>query len=461
MTKFFISFLFLLFSTLTFQSLQAETEKVHRLIACENSLDMLQWDLEFIKHAEQTIEFSPCFFGGDILNRILNAVEKRIQERPHLQFHLLTSATLMVPEDERRLSRLMNEYPENIHIQKTTSVLNMLENYSIVDNHIKCLIVDEKYFSMGGTNFDDALCTDGSFSIPRHNKAGITGDNLPSGARDQDVVGAGPMAKELRILFFNMYAMWKSYFADTSHFVSDPALFQEVSIYKELTAGNKAIVPAFDSSERVRKVNCVKLLLGAPCQKPNQITSAYVDFLNKAQSEVILCNMYFMPAEGLFESIVDVAHRGIALNIITNGGHENAPSYAQFFCWVNRQHYLPCFLGQNFGIFEKSKSFQSARKKTEIYEYDVRDILYHKKIAIIDKRISLVGSYNLGPRSDSSDYEILLAIYSEEFAKDLLQIFEKDKLLSKRVSLEQAREWFFDPWISYMAGLQKKYTGFL
>jgi putative cardiolipin synthase len=66
----------------------------------------------------------------------------------------------------------------------------------------------------------------------------------------------------------------------------------------------------------------------------------------------------------------------------------------------------------------------------------------HSKFAVVDSRRSLVGSYNLDPRSERLNSETAIVFEQEELAGRLRQLFlENDLRYSREVSLQQAREF--------------------
>jgi len=133
---------------------------------------------------------------------------------------------------------------------------------------------------------------------------------------------------------------------------------------------------------------------------------------------------------------------------------------ASFFFCANRINYVPFFYGRDYAFFE---GFIAKRDKvcdTMIFEYRVPGIMYHKKVMVVDKRYVIIGSYNLGVRSELNDYESILSIDSEEIAKKVLEVFEEDKKYAKNITPSQARDWYFNPAIAYLATLQKQFHHF-
>lgn len=69
----------------------------------------------------------------------------------------------------------------------------------------------------------------------------------------------------------------------------------------------------------------------------------------------------------------------------------------------------------------------------------------HAKYAVFDRLYSLVGSYNLDPRSEKLNSETAIVFESDSLSTELAKIFyENDLAFSRRVTLEDANE-FKDP----------------
>lgn len=459
----FIALLFL--SSFTSSLMAAKEVENNTIVACENSLEMLEWDLEFIRHARQSVELSACYTGGTVLKKILTVVAERLESVPSLKVHILACPTFFDAKDKLMIQSLQRQYPNNFNLQLTASVMSYIPDYSAIDNHVKCLIVDEKYFSVGGTNFDEVLCTDGRYTPPRNPERESAGLNLPggpAGVRDQDVVGAGPLAKELREHFFLLYAVWEEYLKTFQNFHKNPHDLKEKSRYFSLDASIlKPFVERFEFSDSLVEVKQAKMILSGAMDKPNRITSEYLKLIQNAKKEIFIGNLYFSPVDSVMNALKGAINRDVQVNVITNGVGGNAPEYTQFFAWANRIHYVPLMYGRDFHFWEIGTAAKASVKNAHIYEYNIKDIVYHKKVMVVDERYTIIGSYNLGIRSDQSDFELVLVIDSEPLAKKVKAVLKTDVTLSFPVSAKSARDWYFDPLISYLASTQKKFHGLL
>ena len=73
----------------------------------------------------------------------------------------------------------------------------------------------------------------------------------------------------------------------------------------------------------------------------------------------------------------------------------------------------------------------------------------------------MIGTYNLGTRSDAGDYEIVLVIESPAVARDILKVLERDKTFCEEITPARARGWYFNPVTSYVGAFEETFHGFL
>lgn len=444
-------------------ALQTVAEEKNRLILCDNGLEMLGWDLDFLSQAEHSVEALVCFFGGSTAQQLLTAIEARLEQVPNLQVHMLASPVFMLPSDWSLIDRLQLRFPSNFHIEFHTQIVKLLPDMTTIDNHVKLFIVDETYYSAGGTNCEEHHCSEGTYTPLKKTTIELGADHLlPAGMRDQDIVGRGPLAAQLRTFFFQLYALWEDYHK-SKYLQEDPGQFIQNAHYFDVT-GQRPYVERFESSDRIRDLGAqsIRVVLGGPQQSSaNTITQEYVRLIQNAQEEIILSHLYFFPAPPIFQALMDAVNRGVKLTLITNGLSAGSCEGAKLFVWANRMSYVPMFYGSAFCFWEAWKVANLPIRNTTIYEYDVPDVLLHKKTMLVDRRHFVVGSYNLGMKSDYGDYELILIIDSEKVAEDVLQIHSIDVAHSRQVSLKEACAWYFHPFISYWGELQRRFNGFM
>lgn len=458
MLKMLKSITFFLLLTLSFfSSLRAEDNLI---LPCENSLETLEWDLKFIERAEKSIEFAGCYTGGDIFQKFLVAFEGRLEKCPKLEVFILANPVLFEKNDHASVARLKKQYGSRFHIQFATPFLFPFPNFSSTESHVKCLIVDETYFSGGGTNFHISLCSEGTTTPKRDIKGKLDG-MLPSGGRDQDIVGKGPIAKDLRIAFHKLFALWDHVVAQGKYFEKDPEVFGNGSFYRPISEDQKLNFAEFETKALKVPDSKMKLILGHPVGSLNPITKQYCELVESAREEIVIANLYFNPISPLFKSLLNASNRGINIELVTNGCGEKAPHFNQYVGWATRVNYVPLFYGREWSFGEAKQAENTPANQVKIYEYEVEDILYHKKIMVVDRRYVVIGSYNLSFRSDRGDYEIVFVIDSKEVAQKILKVIERDKGFSLPISPTTARKWYFDFDTALKGAFQKQFNGIL
>jgi phosphatidylserine/phosphatidylglycerophosphate/cardiolipin synthase-like enzyme len=176
------------------------------VMVTRDAAETTHWKLELLRHAQHSIELSANFAGGPEYREGLRLMAEAMERNPQLKVHLLYETVLMDPEDRALTEGLKERFPDQFHAVKNAIELEITQLGSTVGNHLKILTVDEKYFVIGGTNFEQTLSTQGlkpEVLKPRDNSIGSLGY---AGARDMDVVGVGPLAETLRRAYFVAHA---------------------------------------------------------------------------------------------------------------------------------------------------------------------------------------------------------------------------------------------------------------
>lgn len=427
-----------------------------KIIVCENGYETFQWQLDFIKKATTCIELSACLSGGTVFRALMEGIAERLEAQPNLQAYVLAHPTLLEQYERDLVVRFKAKY-KNLHIILSDTVFNALPTYLCHENHFKTLVVDGHYFTIGGSNLDENNCVEGTTTPPRRPGEGIARQTIPAGYRDQDVVGCGSPAKEIREAFHKQFALWESYY-ETGYFDGDLEHFTENHLVPLSCA--KPVVSRFENSPLLRTPTSAKVYVTCPGASVNPITETYEKLFKGAKSQIDISNLYINPHETILKALLDAVNRNVKVNLITNGYWDETPKFGMFFGWGNRIRYAPLFYGREFHMWDYWTAEDMACHDTKVYEYQVADVMYHKKVAVIDKQYTFIGSYNLGTRSHCGDFEINILIDSAEVAKDTLKVLDRDKQFCKKVTVDEARKWYFDPLTSYWGSVQLLFNGF-
>jgi cardiolipin synthase C len=270
--------------------------------------------------------------------------------------------------------------------------------------------------------------------------------------RDQDVIVKGPIVADMVTAFernFDHFVAIKKSRGDL-----DTDLYWQKT-REFLDKVGKLEIPystRSDITERVRKMAQTKPDLkyeharsrffhNRPRLGETYIKQAYRKLIDHARQEIIICNAYFIPSPDFVEAIRGAANRGVHVIILSNSPETNdLPAMSM----VGRS-YFKDILAINEGdrTRESGGSIQIWEWYGRRYDQDRQfEGTIHAKYAVIDRRYSLVGSYNLDPRSEKLNSETAVVFESEPLSIKLAKIFyENDLAYSRQVTPKDATEF--------------------
>jgi putative cardiolipin synthase len=213
------------------------------------------------------------------------------------------------------------------------------------------------------------------------------------------------------------------------HFRTDPGLVRQ-----------DARLESRRSAVDFRPAAC-RFFQSRPRLKESYIQQAYVKLIERAQSEVLVANAYFVPTPTIFRALKDAAHRCVSVRVIANSPETNdLPEISM----VERGYYK--------SLLAINASPEVARCKRpdagiRIWEWVGQSATesrrsqgtMHSKFAVIDGRRGIVGSYNLDPRSERLNSETALVFEQTSLAMRLRMAFlESDLRYRREVTAELA-----------------------
>ena len=341
--------------------------------------ETFEWKLKLIKTAEQTIEISPNYAGGAGFREILFTIEQQMKLKPSLKVHLICSAEFLEDQDKVYLSYLQCSHSRNF-----TLLITAANSFS-TDNHIKLLVVDGKYFILGGSSITDAQRRE--IVLPEDDQyTGIVNEFLPKSYRDSDVVGEGVIAERMRVEFFKLFNIWEI----RTHSHTRTEYFP--------VGEERGTNEEFHQAEGLHQQAKVKFFVGGPEHgKNNPITQAYLRLINTANMNIRVANSQFRPDSRIVEALKNKMEEVV---IMGQFNHDHIlvkyPSRVNYDCF----HYI--------GEYSKDSSY------------------YHKKIMTVDNQRLIIGSYNMSQKSAHFDYEIALEVDDKGCAKDVIKELDND-----------------------------------
>ena len=270
--------------------------------------------------------------------------------------------------------------------------------------------------------------------------------------RDQDVIVKGSIVADMVTAFdrnFNHFLEIKE-----SRGALNTDLYWE-STRKLLDKFGKLTIPYTTRSDLVERVKTMAQMEPAlhyvkapsrffhnrPRLGESYIRQAYRKLLDHAEREIIICNAYFIPSADFIDAVRDAVSRGVRVIILTNSPETNdLPELTM----VGRSYYKKILaINEDAGTKKIGGSVQIWEWYGWRYDQAQQtEGTIHAKYAVFDRRYSLVGSYNLDPRSEQLNSETAVVFESNILSAKLAQMFfENDLAYSRRVTPKEASEY--------------------
>jgi phosphatidylserine/phosphatidylglycerophosphate/cardiolipin synthase-like enzyme len=354
---------------------------------CSHVTESFEWKKKLVETAEKSIEISPNFAGGKNFREWLQIIDQRMKEKPELKVHILCSEDLLEEEDKQYLASL-SQNPQ-FHVLVTQVQFHYSDPSWSEENHVKLLIVDEKYFVMGGSGMNEVQVRE--ITPEDYTPASLVNKFImPSSFRDADIVGKGEIVQRMRIEFFKLYTVWEQ---------RTTGIKQKQWRYFPIE-GKKGINLEFEQPEGLFKRVKVQFFVGGPeHRKNNPITHALVKLIHSATKSIQIANSQFNPDKKILKALKQ-QKCNVTISAILNKS-------VQKFMLVYPSR-------ANYKYLDK------------IYEYDKGPTVYHKKIIVVDNKQAIIGSYNFSQKSAHYDNEIALQINDKNVVNAIVKDLKED-----------------------------------
>ena len=304
--------------------------------------------------------------------------------------------------------------------------------------HNKSLTVDNRATIVGGRNIGDEY-----MGLSSH-----------LNFRDIDVMGIGPIARQATAVFD---LFWNSgWVIPPSQSVVEKAeaiaparresVEQELRRAKELE--RFSLTPREWGAEFATLLPSLHLgtsevLTDRP--GPDGISSDIYDWITttvaEAKTEVLISNAYLIPQKSGVEMIGELSASGVEVTIHTNSlaSHDVPAVNSHYKAWRKP------LLQSGASLYEARHDAQIKASVVDTPPISARYMGLHSKSMVIDRRFSVIGSYNFDPRSALLNSEMVAMIDSPGLAGELKQAILSDIDLANswEVSLNDAGdlEW--------------------
>jgi putative cardiolipin synthase len=146
-----------------------------------------------------------------------------------------------------------------------------------------------------------------------------------------------------------------------------------------------------------------------------RVGARFTDILKSAARSIVIESPYLVPSRSLLHLLEKKVAAGVSVEIVTNSlrSSDGVLVHAAYLKYRRRL----------------------ARAGIGVHEYKGPDTL-HAKSAVVDGRIVLVGSYNIDPRSQNLNSEVICVVDDEQIARELLDSIDLHVLNAWKVDRE-------------------------
>jgi len=399
-------------------------------------IDALGARLALIDRAERTIDaqyflMKPDSAGRLFVMKLLEAADRGVRVR------LLLDDIFTTVKDD--VFVVLNQHP-NIELRLFNPIgrdgvyhLNYLGHFKLANRrmHNKSFTVDNQVSIVGGRNIADEyfeLLTDAEFV-------------------DFDMLAVGPVAAEVSDTFDRFW----------NHKLSVPMEAYETN--KKLpdleTARANVDRESIEASQSIygRALNSLlmhnitedrvdlfpaysKVVTDDPDKLLNKVSSehkilvtALVESVDQAVSEVVVITPYFIPGKNGVEFWRNITNKGVRVIIITNSlaTNNHVPVHSAY------ARYRHDMIAAGVELYEVRLDASKAPADDTKTAYDA--LTLHTKLALIDRRHTLVGSLNLDPRSIDINTEFGVFVDNADLAGGITdRVLERLPSFSYRVT---------------------------
>lgn len=256
--------------------------------------------------------------------------------------------------------------------------------------HEKLMVVDGKRYVTGGRNLAEPY-----FGMAKRNYL------------DRDVYVDGASAVHAMEHF---EAVWKSRHVVDLHVRVSPAEVEQASrsldaVMSELRSrtGFVTLDDARDWSEGATEVGDVRFVHDPVGRRGVRVGNQLSELLATAEESIVIESPYLVPSRAVRKLLKGKRREGVQIVIVTNSIHSTDAIFPH-----------AAYLKYRRGL---------VRAGFELYEYKGPDML-HAKSFVVDGRILGIGSYNLDPRSQNLNTEVMCIADNEEMAQELLALID-------------------------------------
>lgn len=434
-----------------------------------------------LKNAKKSIYLSQLFFRGDPVGLLFanQLVQKRMEGLDVKvmvtgMFNLVSNGDFKV-DMENSITAMRNLMAAGVRVHGVNCVGVLANSVRGIDifkiitpSHIKNWLIDSEDFQS-----DSAISISGGMNVSaRYFRLGNRLQWI-----DQDIATKGPILSEMRERFIADFSERELYYrtvdsdkkclntfdpitqrkeylqfkeAHTKPY-KQPTKEEEIKEWDHIKAESANYLQGLDadgdhllSPIRWEKVKGARYVMGRPTVGEKYLLKAHVDLVNSAKKEIIIANVFSLFVDDMKLALRRAAARGVKIRFLTND-----PMLYKDLPMVNimgRYYFRDLVYGNHKGLDESlDPTLKFDPSQVEICEWKANqaldlpvsaDTVMHNKYMIVDRKVGLVGSFNMDYASLKNPEQILI-FENEELSNELLGYFNEDHRFAKKLTLEE------------------------
>ena len=400
------------------KSLIAHSTAPHTIAHLDQGAASFQRRLELIASARTSIALEFFIYDVDEASRLLTQALIG-KAREGVQVRILVDFSAPVFKLKPAYARLLGQAGVKVRYYNTSALYRLV---SIMHrSHRKLLIIDEETVLTGGRN----IANDYFDLSDRYNFL------------DSDLEVSGPIVKTV-LQSFDIY--WNSRLATEP--AADSAPDEGAAKFVVPRDGDAALLErlrvageSYRGSHKTYECRDLRFVTDFPNQgeASRNVFNAIVEELGRAKHEAVVESPYFVIKSGGYAVLEDLHKRGVNVRVLTNSLASTDASYsvAALYPWLGSLADTGLTLSAYGGAPLPS---QGTNLRGGTPRWGV-----HSKRGVIDGETTLLGTYNMDPRSANLNSELMLVCRGQkELAAEVLASIAAREAASARV-IERGR----------------------
>jgi putative cardiolipin synthase len=309
-------------------------------------------------------------------------------------------------------------------------VLFSLHDFSRVNRrmHNKLLVADNVFAITGGRNIANEYF----------------GRSEPANFIDMDMFAAGPVVRELSVVFDGYWNSEHAYPIQSlaaAEFSSEAARRQfddtvraagaaDLTVAARDPLGQSSVGSQLANGRLELHIAAARVIADAPAKAaPGDASLAYgavmngkLELMQSARSEVLVASPYFVPGRRTLEILKQATDNRVRVSVITNSLATTDEPLVHF----GYARYRSALLQMGVSLFELMPGAETRDSAAG----ELRGSLgrLHAKVAVVDQRWLYIGSLNMDRRSAHSNTEMGLIVDSPELAGQVASLLQGERL---------------------------------